>query len=203
MMTAGDTRTHAANIDRFQDIHAQRTGEELGNQDAADIYSRMRLASITGDINAFDGNADHAVDFMTMNRSLADHRLAGLIQGATALGRTPEALAEASGATQAAMESADASQLASLPIGTIATGAFANRLMSTQTGAALSEVMQDKGIVEGTHALAQTETLLRDAKRGSATKTCPPQQECRWSGSRWQCKAPIARWPLREMTLEV
>lgn len=163
LMSAGESRTHASNIESFKDIHAQRTGQTLSDGDAAQAYSEMRLASITGDVNAFNGDADRAVDFMTNNRHLADHHLAGIMGGAHAMGVDPGQLAESGGKMQAAMQSANMSQLADMTVGEVASGAYANQVMSTQSGLALAEVMSEPGFMAGTAGLAQNETLVRYA----------------------------------------
>lgn len=164
VMTAGDSRTHAANIEMFKDIHDQRGGDEfMTHQDAADSYSRMRYSSISGDIEAFGASADRAIDFMSNNRHLQDHQLAGIISGSRALGLDPAVLAEASGRVQSAMQSANLSQLSSMPIGELASGAFANQVMATQSGNALQAVMRDEGLIQGMASLARNETLVRNA----------------------------------------
>ncbi len=164
VMSAGDSRTHAANIEMFKDIHSQRGGDEFTNhQDAADTYSRMRYSSISGDIQAFGANADRAIAFMANNRHLQDHHLAGIISGSRALGLDPAVLAEASGRVQSAMQSANLSQLSAMSIGEVASGAFANQVMATQSGNALQDVMSDDGLIHGTADLARNETLVRNA----------------------------------------
>jgi len=163
VMSASDSRTHGANIEMFKDIHAQRTGQELSDSEAAQAYSQMRLASYTGDIGAFDGDAGRAVDFMTNNRHLADHHLGGIMAGAHAMGVDPGMLAESSGKIQSAMQDANMSQLADMTVGEVASGAYANQVMSTQSGLALQDVMSEPGLMSGTADLARNETLVRNA----------------------------------------
>lgn len=163
VMSASDSRTHGSNIEMFKDIHAQRTGQEMSDGEAAQAYSQMRLASYTGDIGAFNGDSGRAVDFMTNNRHLADHHLGGIMAGAHQMGVDPGTLAESSGKMQAAMQSANMSQLADMTVGEVASGAYANQVMSTQSGLALQDVMSEPGFMAGTADLAKNETLVRNA----------------------------------------
>lgn len=163
LVGATDTMTHGANIETFRDIHAQRTGTELSDGEAARLYSQMRLASITGDLYAFGADTDSAVDFMANNRSLQDHHLAGIIAGADRLGVAPEVLAENSGMMQAAMQEANRQQFGLMTVGQVASGAFTNQVMATESGNQLQAVMSRDGYMDGLESLIRNETLMRDA----------------------------------------
>lgn len=166
---ATDTMTHGANIETFKDIHAQRTGTELSDGEAARLYSQMRMASITGDLNAFGADTDRAIDFMANNRQLQDHHLAGIIAGADRLGVAPEVLAENSGMMQAAMQEANRQQFGQMTIGQVASGAFTNQVMATESGLQLQNVMSRDGFMTGLSDLIGNETLMRDANAQQLT----------------------------------
>lgn len=169
-LSAGtDTRTHGANAQRFQEAYEQFTGESLSRADAYQMYSQMRMADVTGRINAFGADTDAATGFFATSQALQQHQLDGLIAGADRLGVSPTELAAAQGVLTAARQSGDADALAALSPRAIALGSFVNATMSTTSAMETHAHLNDRGYMDGIQQMMAIETESRIASADVVT----------------------------------
>ena len=163
LSAATDTRTHGANAQRFQDAHAQFTGQTLSSADAYQLYSKMRMADVTGRVDAFGADTDAAASFFATSQALSQHQVDGLILGADRLGVSPMELAAAQGTLMAARQSGDAHALATLSPRTIALGAFVSSTMSTTSATETHARLNDRGYMDGLKNMLGVESESRIA----------------------------------------
>ncbi|MDH3640128.1 MAG: conjugal transfer protein TraG N-terminal domain-containing protein, partial [Gammaproteobacteria bacterium] len=158
-----DARTHSANVERFQEAYQSRTGELLSDGQAAQMYSQVRMADITGRASTYSDDPAEAEAFFGTSQALQQFHQDGLLAGADKLGVSAFDLAEAGGRLNSARQQGDAKTLGALSMRDIALGSFANQVMSTNSGTEMVSLMSDRGFVSGTREMLGNEMLLRDA----------------------------------------